>query len=283
MTLFAACKSWLCWSYTCGFISMAFPKILFISAFLLLLSFWVDIFHHSDEDEEDEGWSPQEALLLKTTKFDSIANCLRECCFFRTTNIGRWQKVVILVTLLTFAITIVSAALIWTEMGKNSINSKVVAQVYVDLLAIAVVFLGGALACYGLLLFKKMRKVRSDRATCEKCKFVGLAVVSIVSFTSSAYVAIATNIPLIYHWRQQDIDGVHTPLLLVLYYLIGSSLPSAFVLCGMRELPAFVETDRQEQWLTIAFIDDDDSVAADPQPSTADGSMQIQESTASPT
>lgn len=56
----------------------------------------------------------------------------------------------------------------------------------------------------------------------------------------------------------------------------GSSLPSAFVLCGMRELPAFVETDRQEQWLTIAFIDDDDSVAADPQPSTADGSMQIQ-------
>ncbi|XP_022866837.1 tobamovirus multiplication protein 1-like [Olea europaea var. sylvestris] len=40
MTLFAACKSWLCWSYTCGFISMAFPKILFISAFLLLLSFW---------------------------------------------------------------------------------------------------------------------------------------------------------------------------------------------------------------------------------------------------
>lgn len=57
----------------------------------------VDIFHHSDEDEEDEGWSPQEALLLKTRKFDSIANCLRECCFFRTTHIGRWQKVVILV------------------------------------------------------------------------------------------------------------------------------------------------------------------------------------------
>ncbi|CAI9787993.1 unnamed protein product [Fraxinus pennsylvanica] len=283
LTLLAACKSWLCWSYTCGFISMAFPKILFVSAFLLLLSFWVDIFHHSDEDDEDEGLSPQEALLEKTSKFDSIANCLGEWCSFRTTHIGRWQKVVILVTLLTFAITIVSAVLIWIEMGKSSIDSQVVAQVYVDLLAIAVVFLGGALACYGLLLFKKMRKVRSDRATCEKWKFAGLAVVSIVSFTSSAYAAIATNIPLIYHWRQQDIDGVYTPLLLVLYYLIGSSVPSAFVLCGMSELPPSVKTDRQDEWLTIAFISDDDSVAADPQPSNAAGSMQIQESTASPT
>ncbi|KAL2467382.1 tobamovirus multiplication 1 [Abeliophyllum distichum] len=281
LTLFAACKDWLCWSYSCGFISMAFPKILFVAAFLLLLSFWVDFFHQSNEDDEDEGWSPQEALLEKKSKFDSIANCPRECCTFRTIHIGSRQKVVILVTLLIFSITIASAVLIWIGMGKNPIDSKVVAQVYVDILAVAIVLLGGALACYGLVLFLKMRKVRSERATCEMWKFAGLAFISIVCFTSSAYVAITTNIPLIYHWRQQDIDGVRTPLLLVLYYFVGSSVPSAFVLCGMRELPPLLVSNTKEEWTTIIFITDGSEVVY-PQSWTAAASMQNQVSRASP-
>ncbi|XP_021301108.1 tobamovirus multiplication protein 1-like isoform X2 [Herrania umbratica] len=36
----ATCQRWLCWFHVCGFVLMAFPKILFLAAFLLLLSFW---------------------------------------------------------------------------------------------------------------------------------------------------------------------------------------------------------------------------------------------------
>ncbi|KAF3667957.1 putative mitochondrial inner membrane protease subunit 1-like [Capsicum annuum] len=39
LTIVAACKGWICWSRSCGFVVMAFPKILFLAAFLLLLSF----------------------------------------------------------------------------------------------------------------------------------------------------------------------------------------------------------------------------------------------------
>ncbi|KAK4421093.1 hypothetical protein Salat_2059800 [Sesamum alatum] len=239
LTLIAACKGWVCWSHSCGFIVMAFPKILFVAAFLLLLSFWVDLCHQSNDDDEDEYCSSQEALLEKMN-----------------------------VAVLVFAIMVASSVLIWIGMGKNPIDSAVVAQVYVDLIAIAVLFLGGALAFYGLLLFLKMRKVRSERASTEMWKVAGLAIVSVICFTSSASVAIATNIPLFYHWHEQQIDGVYASLLLVLYYFIGSSVPSAFVLLVMRELPPPLVINRRQESRTIAFIRDD-SVAAHPQHWTA--------------
>ncbi|KAH6826212.1 hypothetical protein C2S53_001649 [Perilla frutescens var. hirtella] len=263
LTLVAACKGWTCWSQSCGFVVMAFPKILFVAAFLLLLSFWVDLCHHSNDDDEDEE-SPQDALLDKTNSTDSSTSHRRRCFSFVSIRIGSRQKVVILVAIFIFAIMVAASVLIWIGMGRNPIDSGVVAQVYVDLMAITVLLLGGALACYGLILFLKMRKVRSERASTEMWKVAGLAIVSVICFTSSASVAIATNIPLFYHWHEQQIDGVYTSLLLVLYYFIGSSVPSAFVLFVMRELPPLVMMNTQRESTTIAFISDQ-SVAVHPQ------------------
>ncbi|KAI3466808.1 hypothetical protein Pfo_023471 [Paulownia fortunei] len=275
LTLVAACKGWTCWSHSCGFIVMAFPKILFVAAFLLLLSFWVDLCHQSNDDDEDEGCSPQEALLEKINITDSNTNNRRKCFSLRSIRIGSRQKVVILVAVLVFAIMIASSVLIWIGMGKNPIDSAVVAQVYVDMIAVAVLLLGGALACYGLVLFLKMRKVRSERASTEMWKVAGLAIVSVICFTSSASVAIATNIPLFFHWHEQQIDGVYTSLLLLLYYFIGSSVPSAFVLLVMGELPPPVVINRQQESRTIAFISDL-SVAAHSQRWTDETSVQNQ-------
>ncbi|KAL7102700.1 hypothetical protein ACP275_08G134500 [Erythranthe tilingii] len=259
LTLVAACKGWTCWSHSCGFIVMAFPKILFVAAFLLILSFWVDLCHHSCDDEEDEGCSPREDLLEKTNTTDSNTNNRRNFFSLRSLHIGSRQKVVILVAVLVFAIMIVASVLIWIGMGKNPIDSAVVAKVYVDMMSVAVLLLGGALACYGLMLFLKMRKVRSERASTEIWKVAGLAIVSVICFTSSAAVAIATNIPLFYHWHEQQIDGhgVYTSLLLVLYYFIGSSVPSAFVLLVMRELPPPLVISRQRR--TIAWTNETSS------------------------
>ncbi|KAG8365608.1 hypothetical protein BUALT_Bualt18G0123500 [Buddleja alternifolia] len=272
VTLVAACKGWKCWSHSCGFIFMAFPKILFVAAFLLLLSFWVDLCHQSNEDDEDEGCSPREALLERRNINDSNNISRRRCFSFRSIHIGSRQKVVILVAVLVFATMIASSVLIWIGMGKNPIDSAVVAQacrlallfcllfyVYVDLIAVAVLLLGGALACYGLILFLKMREVRSERASSEMWKVAGLAIVSVICFTSSASVTIATNIP---------IDGVYASLLLVVYYFIGSSMPSAFVLLVMSDLPPPLVINRQHESRTIAVFSDR-PVAAHSQRSTA--------------
>ncbi|GER42739.1 hypothetical protein STAS_19553 [Striga asiatica] len=213
LTPVAACKGWICWSYSCGFIVMgremdataSFPQILFVAAFLLLLSFWIDLCHQaSDDDEDDEICSPQEALLEKINITSSNANVRQRCCSFKLHRIGSRQKIVILV--------------------------------YVDLISIIALLLGGALACYGIILFLKMSKVRADRTSWERSKVASLAIVCLVSFTSSASIAIGTNIPLFYSWHGKQIDG-YTALFLVLYYFIGSSVPSAFILFVMRELP----------------------------------------------
>ncbi|KAK2985751.1 hypothetical protein RJ640_025759, partial [Escallonia rubra] len=276
LTLVAACECWLCWSHSCGFVLMACPKILFLAAFLLLLSFWVDLCHQAkDEEDEDEGCSPREALLEKMNKRDVNADSSRRCCSFRVLHIGSRQKVVVLVTLLVFVFMMVSAVLIWIGMGKNPIDSSVVARVYVDLFAIAVLLLGGALACYGLVLFLKMSKVRSERASSEMWKVASLAIVSVLCFASSAFVALFTDIPVLYHWHRQNINVVQTSLLLILYYFIGSSVPSAFVLWVMRELPPSSVIDVIEESTTITFISDS-SVMVHPQRWTAATSSKNQ-------
>ncbi|KAB2637218.1 tobamovirus multiplication protein 1-like [Pyrus ussuriensis x Pyrus communis] len=151
LTLFAACKGWQCWSNSCGFSLMALPQILFFAAFLLLLSFWVDLCHQADdEDEEDEG-NFREALVEKTfSKPNSLdRDSYRNCFPLRFVHIGSRQRIVILVTVLVFVIMITNAMIIWIGMGKNPIDSALVARVYVDLFAIVILLLGGALACYG--------------------------------------------------------------------------------------------------------------------------------------
>ncbi|KZV56031.1 tobamovirus multiplication protein 1-like [Dorcoceras hygrometricum] len=280
LNLVAACKGWSCWSHSCGFIVMALPKILCIAAFLLLLSFWVDLCHQSNDDEDEE--SPREFLLEKRNKANPTTNSSRNCCSFRSTRVGSRQKVVILVTVLVFAAMVASSVLIWIGMGKNPIDSAVVAQVYVDLMAIAVLLLGGALACYGLMLFLKMRRVRSEQASSEVWKVAGLAIVSVVCFTLSAVVGLATNIPLFYNWPERQIDGVYTSLLLVLYFFMGSSVPSTFVLYVMRELPPLTLTNSRQESTTIAFISDGSVSSQQQQRWTAATSLQNQVSRASP-
>ncbi|XP_062012774.1 tobamovirus multiplication protein 1-like isoform X1 [Rosa rugosa] len=288
LTLFAACKGWKCWSNSCGFSLMALPKILFFAAFLLLLSFWVDLCHQADdEDEEDEG-SFQEALLEKTfSKTNSLDTDSHRRCFPLRIHIGSRQKIVVLVTVLVFIIMIVCAVIIWIGMGKNPIDSAVVARVYVDLFAIVTLLLGGALACYGLLLCLRMRKVRSERASSEMWKVAGLAVVSVLCFASSAFVALLTDIPMLYHDYQQPVNGVYTALLLILYYFVGSSIPSAYVLWVMRELPPSIAANirqEEEESTTLTFISDDSNVLPHPQSWTAAMSLrnQVQVSRASP-
>ncbi|XP_057470803.1 tobamovirus multiplication protein 1-like isoform X2 [Actinidia eriantha] len=283
LTLIAACKDWACWSHSCGFIVMACPKILFIAAFLLLLSFWVDLCHQAnDEEDDDEERSPQETLLERASnKSHSNADSHRRFCSFRSIHVGSRQKVVILVTAVIFVIMITSAVLIWIGMGRNPIDSDMVARVFVDFFAIVILLLGGALACYGLLLFSKMRKVRSERAASETWKVAGLSVVSVLCFTSSALVALFTDIPMHYYWKHEHVNGVYTSCLLILYYFIGSSVPSTYILWVMRELPPSIAVNVVEESMTIAFIHDS-SVAINPQSWTAAASSQNQVSRARP-
>ncbi|KAJ7968898.1 tobamovirus multiplication protein 1 [Quillaja saponaria] len=285
LTLVAACKGWACWSHSCGFILMAFPKILFFAAFLLLLSFWVDLCHQpNDEDDDDEGSCSQEALLEKTLNERNLlkVESRRKCFPLHLVHVGNRQKIVILVTLLVFVIMMAFALIIWIGVGKNPIDSAVVARVYVDLFAIAMLLLGGALACYGVLLCLKMSNVRSEGASSEMWKVAGLAVVSVLCFTSSAIVAFLTDIPMLYHWHQQRVNGVCITILLILYYFIGSSIPSGFVLWVMRELPPVKVSNIQEESSTITFISDSSIAVNHPQSWTTATSLQNPTSSASP-
>ncbi|KAH9797708.1 DUF1084 domain-containing protein [Citrus sinensis] len=227
LTLVAACNGWLCWSYSCGFIAMAFPRLLLFAAFLLLLSFWVDLCHQpDDEEEEDEEHGFLEALLKRSLSKPGSPNTdtRRICVPFHSIHVGSRQKIVILATVLVFILMMTFAVVIWIGMGENPIDSSMVARVYVSLFSIAILLLGGALAGYGLILCLKMRTVRSERAPSEMWKIAGLAVVSVLCFTPSAF--------------------------------IGSSVPSAFVLWEMRDLPPFVVANRQDESRTITFIRD---------------------------
>ncbi|GAV79264.1 DUF1084 domain-containing protein [Cephalotus follicularis] len=255
-TLVATCKMWFCWSHSCGFILMAFPNILFVAAFLLVLSFWVDLCHQeNDEEDDDEQNNAQEALLenLKSKQGLSKTDGHRKCCSFQGIHVGSRQKIVILVVVLVFILTMSFAVLIWIGAGKNQDSSRVV-QVYVVFFAATILILGGALGCYGLMLFLKLRKVQSEKAASEMRKVTGLAVVSVVCFSLRALVAFLTDIPLFYHRNLKKTDDIKASVFLILYYFIGSSVPSAFVLWLMRELPPPTAINSQEQSRTISFV-----------------------------
>ncbi|KAI3800679.1 hypothetical protein L1987_28773 [Smallanthus sonchifolius] len=281
LTLVGACKNWKCWSSSCGFVFMALPKILFLAAFLLLLSFWVDLCHQANDEDEDDG-SPREALIKKANKSNLKISSRRRCCSFRVFPVGSRQQAVILVTLLILVLMLASAVLIWIGLGKNPIDSSVVARVYVDTFAVAMLLLGGALACYGYVLVSKMSKVRSERTSSEMWKVAGLAIVSVVCFTSSSIVAFFTNIPVLYHCDWRSIRGIYVSLLLIVYYFIGSSVPSAFVLWIMRELPPSVAITVPRESRTLTFVSDYVPATEPQQHWTTIATAQNQVSRASP-
>ncbi|XP_021301107.1 uncharacterized protein LOC110429410 isoform X1 [Herrania umbratica] len=128
----ATCQRWLCWFHVCGFVLMAFPKILFLAAFLLLLSFWVDLCHQAnDEEEDDEENSSQQALLESSKGKAGLPNkdIRRKCCSFQGIHIGTRQKFVIVVIMLYLILMISFAAIMWIGAGKNPSDSVVVARV----------------------------------------------------------------------------------------------------------------------------------------------------------
>ncbi|MED6192345.1 hypothetical protein PIB30_009154 [Stylosanthes scabra] len=271
LALFAACNGWRCWS------NSSFPKILLFAAFLLLLSFWVDLCHQPDDDDDYEGSFIEEALLEKTSHAN-LANVdsHRKCFPFRLSRIGNRQKIVILVTLLLFIIMMGFAVIIWIGLGDNPIDSEVASRVYLDLSAIAMVLLGAALACYGILLYLKMRKVRAEQPSSEMWKVAGLTIVSVLCFVSSSCVELLTDIPILYRWHQWPQKDIYTALLLVLYYFVGSSLPSAVVLWVMRELPPAEASNVQEESRTLAFVADSSVATHNPQRWTTTASLQNQ-------
>ncbi|KAM6575770.1 hypothetical protein CsatA_024097 [Cannabis sativa] len=269
-----------------NFCFAAFPNVLFSAAFLLLLSFWVDLCHQSDdEDDEDEESSAEESLLEKTFNERNSLNAdnhnHRRCLPFRLVHVRSRQKIVILATLLAIVIMFAFAVIIWIGMGKNPIDSTVVARVYVEVFAGAMLLLAGALACYGILICLKMSKVRTERASSELWKVAGLAVVCVICFTSSAFVALLTDIPMLYHWHDQEVNGVCI-FLLIVYYFVGSSMPSAFLLWVMREVPPLITAYVQPESATLTFVSDTTAAIPNPHHWTTAPSVRNQISRASP-
>ncbi|CAJ2677914.1 unnamed protein product [Trifolium pratense] len=279
LILLAACKELTYWSHSCGFIFMALPKVLFFAAFLLLLSFWVDLCHQPDDDDDYEGSFSEEPLLGKTSNELILLNRdrHRKCFPIRFSRIGYRQKIVTMVLLLLLITIMAFAVIIWIGLGKNPIDSEVVARVYLDISAIGMLFLGGALACYGILLCLKMSKVRAEKPSSEMGKVAGLTIVSVLCITSSSCVELLTDIPMMFHWHQQrTMNDVCASLLLILYFFVGSSIPSAVVLWVMRELPPAEADDVVEESSTIAFVPDNSVVVHHPQRWTTATSVQNQ-------
>ncbi|CAA6665293.1 unnamed protein product [Spirodela intermedia] len=242
-TLLATCNGWPCWSHGCGFILIACPQILFLASFLLLLSFWVDLCHQASDEDDEEYDSSTEALLEKTENEagSSHVDTRRRFCSFCSSHIGNRQKFVILVIVLTFLFMIAFAMLIW--LGK----------VYLDIFSVAIFTLGGALACYGGLLFSKMSKVRSEMASTEMWKVASLAAVTLVCFTSSALIALISNVPVLYDYKP-DAYKRSTPIPLFLYYFFGKVNAALSVRAWiMREMPRQV-IDRETRSRVVTFV-----------------------------
>ncbi|KHN25892.1 3-oxoacyl-[acyl-carrier-protein] synthase I, chloroplastic [Glycine soja] len=273
LTIVASWKGWTCWSHSCGFIFMAFPKVLFFAAFLLLLSFWVDLCHQAYDDDDYEGSFCDNPLLEKTSNESNLASIdsHRKCFPFRFARVGNRKKIVILVWG-----TNVSYVSFENDFENHGLVTKIIMQVYLYLSAIGMLLLGGALACYRILLCLKMSKVRAEKPSSEMWKVAGLTIVSVICFTSSSCVELLTDIPMQYNWHQRRLNDVYSSLLLILYYFVGSSIPSAVVLWVMRELPPEEAASIPEESSTIAFVADSSIAIHHPQRWATATSMQNQ-------
>lgn len=129
--------------------------------------------------------------------------------------------------------------------------------------------LGGVLACYGVLLFSKMSNVRSEMASTEMWKVASLAAVTVICFTSSAVLSLVTNIPLqvLSYWHLAPSDCLSSSAFIFLYYFIGSSVPSGFVLWIMREMPPrlVADSDRPAPSTIVTFIRERSTPTQNPQ------------------
>jgi hypothetical protein len=87
---------------------------------------------------------------------------------------------------------------------------------------------------------------------------------------------------LFYQWHLKKINRVKALVLLILYYFIGCSVPSAFVLWIMRELPPPIKINKQEESRAITFISHGATATHHPQRWATATSSKNQASRASP-
>jgi hypothetical protein len=139
--------------------------------------------------------------------------------------------------LVIFLLTVAFAVLIWYGMYDNPIDSVKLAQVYANFFALVILLSGGGLAGYGLLLYTKMSRVKSGRATADIRKVAGLAVASVVCFTLKAFLVVMSDVTGLNIWHVKRGDSQFCAPIIFLYYLIGESVPSIVVLWVMRDLP----------------------------------------------
>ncbi|CAO2178251.1 unnamed protein product [Urochloa humidicola] len=264
-TIIATCERWICWVHGCGFVLMASPQILLLASFLLLLSFWVDLCHQTNDEDEEDVRSHHEPLLDRTKTKPGIrfVSIRQRCC--PGIHLGSRQKFVILVLVLSFIVMFAFAILIWVGRGENPIDSSLLKRVYLDVFSVVVLVLGGALACYGALLFSKMNKVRSETVSTEKWKVASLAAVSLICFSSSAVLALVTNVPVLLYWYSTDADIIYNAVSLFVYYFIGSSVPSGLVLWVMRDLPHRQVVERPTESRVVTLFRERPSTTQDPQ------------------
>ncbi|KAH8948543.1 hypothetical protein BDL97_11G099600 [Sphagnum fallax] len=232
----ATCRRWKCWSTLWGFVVSAAPDIVFLTTFLLLLSFWVDLCHQAtdhEEEEEDEENCEQISVHSHTSKPSSHHHTW--CIPLRRIR-GR-QRLVILMVMGMCLLTAAFTGLIWYGMGDNNIDSVTMAKVYADFFAIVVLLSGGGLAAYGLLLYNKMCRVKTSKASADIHKVAGLAVASVVCFSLRAFVVLFFDNPFINIWDLEHVKSQLHPLLTFLYYVIGEAIPSIVVLWVMRDMP----------------------------------------------
>ncbi|KAL6845166.1 hypothetical protein ACP4OV_024661 [Aristida adscensionis] len=283
-TIIGTCQRWTCWIHGCGFVLMASPQILLLASFLLLLSFWVDLCHQTNDEDEEDVRSHHEPLLDRTKNKPGIrpASIRRRCC--PGIQLGSRQKFVLV---LSFVVMFAFAILIWVGRGENPIDSSLLKRVYLDVFSVVVLVLGGALSFYGALLFSKMSKVRSETVSTEKFKVASLAAVSLICFSSSAILALVTNVPVLLYWYSTDADIINNAVVLFLYYFIGrgvkrlvhkllglmalafllagSAVPSGFVLWIMRDMPHRHAVERPTESRVVTVFRERPSTTQDPQ------------------
>lgn len=266
----ATFQRWRCWSRGCGFILMACPQILLLATFLLLLSFWTDLCHQAnDDEEEDDEQSISQSFLEKSNAQKHSLHVQARCCSFFKVRMGSRQKYVFLVIVLTFLFMLAMALLIWFARGRNPLDPSLISKVYLDVFSAFIIILGVALAFYGSILFSKMRKVRSEMASTEMWKVASLAAASLVCFTSSSTLSLITSIPMFLYGHKSNFDCIKSSVFACLYYVVGSSVPSSCVLWSMREMPYRHIAERSPQSRVITIIRDDPPIQPNPQWRTA--------------
>ncbi|CAN1808554.1 hypothetical protein LINPERHAP1_LOCUS25407 [Linum perenne] len=271
---------WLSWSYSCGFILMTFSKILFLSTFLLLLSFWVDLCHQADDDDyEEEDFSFHEPFLEVPPQGSH-----RVCFPFRSIHVGSRQRVVIQATAIAFVLTMTCAVLFWIDMSNGFTHSSLLAAVYEDIVDVAMLLLGGALACYGKMLLSPFCTIFQYDFSSYPFKILRVLRYRFPRDRDYISLTIMVSFQVRYNWQQLDGNGLLTSLLLTIYYFIGSCVPSAFLLWIMIELPHPLASNVREESSTITFIRDSEGrgVVQSPQRWTTSASLQNQVSRASP-